>query len=390
MGTLVATFDDLSHARMAVEELQSAGFARENISLMASDTEWRRSGRRDELDVVGEDVAEGAASGAVTGGILGGLTGALAGLVALAIPGLGPIIVAGPVAAALAGAGIGAATGAVLGALIDLGIPEDEAEYYAEAVRRGGAVVAVQVDESLPSAADRAREILRRHGQLDIAGRVTDWRAEGWTGYDYEGYDAYEPFFQRHYNTAYAASGYPYTRYEPAYRYAYMLSNDPRYASYTDWATLEPVAMRDWDVSTGNAWEEFKDTVRDAWNDLKGAAREVGDDVEDFFDPDDDFEAHDPGFREHYEANFAGSGFPYSAYRPGYRYGYALGTYDRYDHYDTWDDIEMDARREWEEHFDEPWERVKDAIRAGWNEMTGAVEEGWEELTEGDRPADRY
>ena len=40
-------------------------------------------------------------------------------------------------AGTLAGAGIGAATGGLIGALVDLGVPEEQANLYAESVRRG-------------------------------------------------------------------------------------------------------------------------------------------------------------------------------------------------------------------------------------------------------------
>jgi len=44
---------------------------------------------------VGNKADEGAATGAVTGGAVGGLTGLLVGLGALAIPGIGPVMLAG-------------------------------------------------------------------------------------------------------------------------------------------------------------------------------------------------------------------------------------------------------------------------------------------------------
>jgi hypothetical protein len=62
-----------------------------------------------------------------------------------------------------------------------MGVPETDAEYYAEAVRRGGALVTVRADESR---ADEAEAIMRRHDAFDIEDRVEEWRSTGWTGYD--------------------------------------------------------------------------------------------------------------------------------------------------------------------------------------------------------------
>jgi hypothetical protein len=53
----------------------------------------------------------------------------------------------------------------VIGLLKDQGISEEEAEFYAEGVKRGGALVTVQgVSEDR---AEKAREILERHRAID-------------------------------------------------------------------------------------------------------------------------------------------------------------------------------------------------------------------------------
>jgi hypothetical protein len=100
------------------------------------------------------------------------LGGLLVGLGALAIPGIGPVVAAGPLAAALsalAGAGAGAVaggvTGGLLGALMDLGVPRETAEYYAEGVRRGGNLVTINTADHMTN---RAVEILNRHHPIDI------------------------------------------------------------------------------------------------------------------------------------------------------------------------------------------------------------------------------
>jgi len=63
----------------------------------------------------------------------------------------------------------------------DLFGPDDSQEVgtYAEAVRRGGAVVKVEVDED--SEAERARQALQQAGAVDIDERVEEWRASGWS-----------------------------------------------------------------------------------------------------------------------------------------------------------------------------------------------------------------
>lgn len=127
------------------------------------------------------DTATGAATGAVTGGVVGGAAGLAASLMGLAIPGIGPIIAAGPIVATLTGAGVGAVAGGLIGGLTDMGVSKSDAEYYAESVRRGGALVTVRADDSR---AERAAEVMREHGAIDIERRAEKWRERGWTGFD--------------------------------------------------------------------------------------------------------------------------------------------------------------------------------------------------------------
>jgi hypothetical protein len=73
------------------------------------------------------------------------------GLGALAIPGIGPVMLAGATATAIAttlsGTAIGAATGGLIGALIGLGIPEERARVYYDRVSRGDYLVMVEGTE---------------------------------------------------------------------------------------------------------------------------------------------------------------------------------------------------------------------------------------------------
>jgi uncharacterized protein (TIGR02271 family) len=177
--TVVGLMDTIDEAQDVVKDLVDSGFDRDNISIM--------SRRDDEAEVVTEEkdttsgIGSGTAMGAGAGAALGGIAGLVVGLTGLAIPGVGPIIAAGPLAAALAGAGIGAVAGGIVGALTDIGVPEEDAHYYAEGVRRGGVLVTVATDDAT---ADRAAEIMRSHGAVDIDQRAQQWRSTGWKRFD--------------------------------------------------------------------------------------------------------------------------------------------------------------------------------------------------------------
>lgn len=210
--TVVGTFDSISEASAAARDIRAAGFLPDDVNVVANNTQ--RTGITGDTTTAAarteeatEHTASGAATGVLTGGAIGGVAGLAASLMGLAIPGIGPILAAGPIAAALAGAGAGAVAGGLIGGLTDMGVPEEHAQYYAEQVRRGGALVTVRVDESR---ADEAERILRDHGAFDIEDRVVQWRSEGWTGYNpkAEPYSFEEIERDR---TRYSASGRPQT-----------------------------------------------------------------------------------------------------------------------------------------------------------------------------------
>jgi uncharacterized membrane protein len=150
-------------AEEIVDELKSAGFRKDQISVLLPD----KSDTKEFAKKKHTKAPEGAATGAATGGVVGGVLGWLAGIGSLTIPGLGPFIAAGPLAAALAGAGAGAAVGGLTGALIGLGIPEAEAKEYEKKIKQGNALVSAHSND--PEQCERAEEIFERLGARDVS-----------------------------------------------------------------------------------------------------------------------------------------------------------------------------------------------------------------------------
>jgi len=176
--TIVGVFDTAAEAQSVVRDLVAAGVTRDHVSVMASrDTQADAA----TTDAQGDTTADDALKGMGVGAALGGIGGLLVGLAVLPIPGLGPVIAAGPIAATLAGAGVGAVTGGAIGALTHVGVPEEHAHHYAEAVRRGGTLVTVNADEAVAS---RVTDIMNRHHAVDVSERAAQWRSTGWKGYD--------------------------------------------------------------------------------------------------------------------------------------------------------------------------------------------------------------
>lgn len=152
--TLVTTYEDLRIAEQVVHRLHDAGFARDDIGWVA------KASNGDEIAHGGAStVGDAAIEGAEVGGALGGLAGLLLGFAALAVPGIGPVVVAGPILSALAGLSVGAVAGSIIDALVHVGVPRAEAKRFADQLKVGGAIVTLTVDDMEEE--ERALAILR-------------------------------------------------------------------------------------------------------------------------------------------------------------------------------------------------------------------------------------
>ena len=180
MRTVSRLFDDYGAAKQAVADLEAAGIPSGDISIVASNVDNKYDRDGDGVD----DRAEAAGTGAGLGATAGGVAGLLTGLGIMAIPGVGPVVAAGWLATtalgALAGGAVGGAVGGVIGALTQAGVDEEDAQVYAEGIRRGGTLVTVRAE---PDTAARAEAILDRQGVL-AADRGKAYRESGWSRFD--------------------------------------------------------------------------------------------------------------------------------------------------------------------------------------------------------------
>jgi len=177
--TIARLYDSYAAAEKVVGDLEAAGVPHGDISIVSRDPADRDATRRR------SDAADDAGKGAGVGAVVGGGAGLLAGIGALAIPGVGPVVAAGWLVATLFGAATGAAAGAAAGGLIgsltNAGVPEREANVYAEGVRRGGALVTVRTDNSRVTEVDA---IMNSSSPTDWTERERAYRDEGWTGFN--------------------------------------------------------------------------------------------------------------------------------------------------------------------------------------------------------------
>ena len=179
MRTVTGLYDSYDDARSAVTALEEAGVPSDHISIVTN--------KANGVDVEGQGsyAGEGAGAGAGVGAVAGGAGGLLTGLGMLAIPGVGPVVAAGWLAAtaagAVAGAVAGGAVGGIVGAMISEAVPEDEANFYAEGIRRGGSVVTAKVEDSK---AEVAQSILSASRPVDYVSRRTSYQQQCWSRFD--------------------------------------------------------------------------------------------------------------------------------------------------------------------------------------------------------------
>jgi len=306
----------------------------------------------------------------------------------------------------------------LLDTLADLGVPYDEAHAYAEGVHRGGALVVV---ESSDDRAERGMEILQRLHPVDIHARTAQWRQEGWTGAaaharaaatagtqgrqrtpqrGTEDTDVRIPVVEEdisvgkrevergHVRIYSRVTEHPVEEAVRLREEKVTVERRPvdRPATEADFAAagkdvIEMTEKAEEPVVTKRARvvEEVvvQKEVTEHTETVRGTERHTDVDVQ--REPEiatanrhvtttQDFATYDPTFREHYTTAFANSGAAYAVYEPAYRYGYELGTHERYRVRD-WAALEAEARRDWETRHPNTWERFKDAVRYGWNSV---------------------
>lgn len=415
--TVIALYDDFPTARSVVEALVDAGFDRDDISMIANDAnnEYARY-----IDDNGDDVSAGEGAG------FGAVVGTLAGLGVALIPGIGPVLAAGPFAAA-AMAGLGAAAGAVTGGivagLVDLGVPEEEAGYYAEGLRRGGTMVSVVTDDANVA---RAQQIMNTYNPVDLEGRSRTWRESGWTGFSHDA----EPYSYDQLNaerSQYATMnttnmGTDRVRDLDGEEHIDIVEEElqvgkrevdrggVRVRSYvTTRPVEEQVRLRDETVhverrpvnreATAADIDAFQEgtievtehdeeaivtkrarvieevvigkTVEERTETIRDEVRRTDVEVENLGSTSTRFQpmtTYETGWRSDYDTNYANTGYSYDQYVPAYRYGYTLATNNQYEGWD-WNRVEPEARRHWEERNPDTWEQFKNAVQRAWYDI---------------------
>ena len=123
---VIAVYNTLEAAEVAVHVLHRADYPRDQISLLTAAGE-QHSVPIEQLSVDDDSLRE-----AAIGAGLGGLVGALAGVSVMAMTGLGVVFLIGPIG----GGFVGAITGGLVGALRGWGFHEAQLSYYEHCLKK--------------------------------------------------------------------------------------------------------------------------------------------------------------------------------------------------------------------------------------------------------------
>lgn len=196
MSVLTRVYQDYASAKAAEAEVEALGLSGVEVSLLGSQEvkEFQSPSEPGPVIVdpatglpietrpvdpnhVNMDGGTGTVTGAGVGAAIGGGAGLLAGLGMLAIPGIGPLVAAGWLAATAVGAAGGALAGGALGAIADIGLSDDDAPVFSEAMRRGNVGLTVLFPEEHRGAVEAALggTPIRSYEELRAS-----YEAEGW------------------------------------------------------------------------------------------------------------------------------------------------------------------------------------------------------------------
>lgn len=166
----VGVFDNAKALETAIDELQSSGFNRAEISVLAgAATVEKKLGHRYEKVAELEDDATVPTTAFVSPESIGDAKGALmSALVYIGAVSLAGAVVAsgGALAAAITAAAIGGATGGMAGIGLSSFITQHHADYLQEQLDRGGLLLWVHTRDGAHE--ERAQEVLARHSAHDV------------------------------------------------------------------------------------------------------------------------------------------------------------------------------------------------------------------------------
>lgn len=306
----------------------------------------------------------------------------------------------------------------------------DDADLYAEALRRGSFMLSVHA--SSPDQRNKAADILQRYNPVDVDQRAATWRSTGWKGYQSAAPVYKEEEILRERNsmatdTTKIGTAAPATPSQTATqntgtetiipvieeqlkvgKRAVLKGGVRVYQHITETPVKESIQLREEHVKVERALVDqpatqadlaaFKEGSLDVRETAEEAivsktahvveqvtiGKEVTEHTETVSDTlrrtEVDVEQlgtqasssqtiDDEEFRQHWQSAYGTTGGRYEDYAQAYRYGATQAKNSRYQGY-RWDEVEPQVRTDWESsHTGSLWEHTKQAVRYGWEKI---------------------
>ncbi len=296
--------------------------------------------------------------------------------------------------------------------LTERGVPSDEANFYSEGVRRGGAVIVARVHDSN---IDQAVDIMARHNPIRFEDRHKEYKTEGFTNYDANAaaYTEDEMMTERNRfadqaktrmqeveenlkvgKREYISGGVRVHKYVDTenvsetlrLRHEHVdvdrttvdraLTPDEADRAFTEdtvelveraeEAVVSKEARITGEVSVGKEVEFEDKTIADTLRSTRIEVEQIA----------SEFENNTPVFEQHYAKAYASTDNDFDYYKPAYQYGYAAGQTENYRDHD-YNKVEPMLRDDYTTRYgrddDSAWDNVKDAVQHGYNKARMAV-----------------
>jgi uncharacterized protein (TIGR02271 family) len=261
---------------------------------------------------------------------------------------------------------------------------EEVRGYYAEGVRRGGAVVSVLTHEE---DADLAADIMSRHGAVDIEERAEEWKKSGWSGYD----ETSSPYTSEEVERE--KKVLPVVEEELHVGKREVLKGKVRvYSHVTETPVEEKVRLREEHAKVERRpvdrllTEDDKEAFREQSFELRESKEEpviskearvkeevvIGKETYEHTETVTDkvrkteVKVENEEFDRYYNSLEDKEKGDYTVYRDAYDYGDKFFGDTRYSG-KSWYEVEGDVRRDWELRHPGTWERYKDTIKHRWD-----------------------
>lgn len=152
-----------------------------------------------------------------------------------------------------------------------LGIPEDEADDYADEVKKGRSLLLVRCTSD--AEVEQARNVINPARRKERTEATDSPRSEidvqGLSERALPRYQQFEPQFRTHYEEHFADADYEFDEYSRGYRYGMALAEDEDYRG-EQWEDVEQEAGRQWESQEASTWDNFREAVRYGWYQIRG------------------------------------------------------------------------------------------------------------------------